>query len=162
MHSWDDFPVLPTEPVTARTEPAKKEIHVGSLHYALLPDNGWGATIAWEAGPELAGRIADDVSAYHVVERTRAGNSRVIAEQRTVPRTEEDQDVIEESVNDYLAEAGIPPRPRGFAWYLKVPPTRSGLKELERAIIAKDTTGLPVDVRRVARTALADFGRTAE
>jgi hypothetical protein len=160
MHSWDDFPVLLA--VTAQGEPAKKEIDVGSQRYALLPDNGWGATITWEAGPERAGRVADDVSAYHVVERTRAGNSRVVAERRTVPRTAADQDIIEESVNDYLAEAGIPPRPPGHAWYLKIPPARSGLKELERAIVANDATGLPADVRRVARAALADFFRTAE
>ena len=151
-YTWDDFPLLTPAPGTR----PPRHIKVGRHHYSLLPDNGWGTTIAWEAGPRLAGRVPDHPSTHTVTERYHDHNRRETT-RRTVPRTEDDQRLIEEFVNDYLAEAGIPPRPHGFAWYLQDPPAHTGLNELTRAINQQDTTGHPTHIRLITRTALARF-----
>jgi len=39
----------------------------------------------------------------------------------TEPRTNEDWEVVDDMVNSFLQEAGVPPRPRGYAWYLELP-----------------------------------------
>lgn len=58
--------------------------------------------------------------------------------------------------NSYLADANIPPRPRGFAWYLKDVPGRE-MGDLWRAINSRVTSLDPADVRAVVKTVLDEF-----
>ena len=56
-----------------------------------LPENGWFALMAWTAGLENVGRLARNRSS------------------------------VDESVNEFRLAAGVPARPSGFDWFLRVP-----------------------------------------
>ncbi|MCQ9164488.1 DUF5956 family protein [Arthrobacter sp. STN4] len=48
--------------------------------------------------------------------------------------TEQDRRCVDQSIDAYLAEAGIPPRPRGWAWLIRIPDTfRTGREFLDHA-----------------------------
>ena len=38
--------------------------------------------------------------------------------------TEADLDSIDDDIDSYLADAGLPPRPRGYDWFIRRPPNR--------------------------------------
>ncbi|MDJ0311962.1 DUF5956 family protein [Arthrobacter sp. H35-D1] len=83
-----------------------------------LPENGWFALMAWVAGPANVGRAAqsDEGRAVRVV-HVHDG-----VEPRTVePFAEGDRRSVDESVNEFLLEAGVPARPAGFDWFMRIP-----------------------------------------
>ena len=104
MKSWDDFRTLDDQ-----------------SGWVEVDENGWGTLLAWVAGPENARRRAttDDGRTVRVVVE-RAG----IPDQHSAePFTARDRDLIEDGINPYLEEAGVPPRPRGYTWFIRVTPT---------------------------------------
>lgn len=103
MKIWDDFESL--------DEPAG---------WAEVSENGWGAMLAWAAGPENTCRqpATDDGRTT----RTTVERPGRPPEHSTEPFTEADRDQIEEGINTYLEAAGVPPRPPGYTWYIRVWP----------------------------------------
>jgi hypothetical protein len=102
LSMWDDFP-----------EGAHPE------GWIELSENGWGAMAAWYAGPDNVRREPMGV---------RTGLVRVTCEKSdgTVssweePITEDDVRGIEDDIDAYLKDAGLPQRPRGYRWFLRLP-----------------------------------------
>ena len=75
-----------------------------------VPENGHGFLVAWLLGPKRVHASASGAVRRFVEVTTSDG------ERWAEPRTPYDQAVIDDSINGYLAEAGIPPRPRQLAW----------------------------------------------
>jgi hypothetical protein len=94
---WNLFLVVDAEPVEVSRErsPDTRVVLIGSRRMLALPDNGYQLLLAWVAGPR-----------------------RVV---RTPAPMHPEQDIIDTFVNSYLTDVGVPPRPRGFAWYLDLP-----------------------------------------
>ena len=86
--------------------------------WELLGDNGWFAMMAWAAGPDNV-RKTEQSDSGRTVRVTHI--SKGVETTFLVPFTPADRCYIEDDVNDYLQEAGIPARPSGFDWYLRVP-----------------------------------------
>lgn len=87
--------------------------------WAELEENGWGTLLAWAARPENTGRFpATDEGRTVRVECERGG---VIAGPWLEAFTPEDRDGIEQDINFFITDAGVPARPRGFTWFLRVP-----------------------------------------
>jgi hypothetical protein len=53
------------------------------------------------------------------VERVSANGVTTV---ETVARTTADQELIDDAIDAYLTDAGLPPRPRGYAWILSASP----------------------------------------
>ncbi|WP_415855213.1 DUF5956 family protein [Sinomonas sp. G460-2] len=98
---WDDFEIA---------EPDDR--------WVLLNETGRDAVIAWFAGPENVSRVprSGEGETVRVTVSRRGG-----ADVRYEPLTDRDRATIEDSIDEYLADAGIPPRPQGYRWFLRVP-----------------------------------------
>lgn len=108
--TWDGYPLL--------EKPRGEPLHV------LLPENGYHAVLAWAAGPEAV---------YTTEDRLPSPPARVTIEhplgvetKYEEPRSQADQDDIDASIDDYLDDVGLPPRPRRRDWYLRVPGKDAG------------------------------------
>lgn len=86
-------------------------------NWSPLPENGWGAVIAYVAGPGRA-RPHDAPLTERTVEVTTVvdGASKSL----TLPMTPEDVAVIAEFVDTHLEEVGIPPAPVTW-WEIDLP-----------------------------------------
>ena len=73
-----------------------------------LEDSTWDATVSALAGEE------------NVLRRLRNG-SRINLD---------DQEIVDSTIDAYLAAADFPPRPRGYDWFLRPPPGLPTLREL--------------------------------
>lgn len=116
-----------------------------------LSENGWGAVIAWLAGPENVVRKPVGQRKDLVRETCTAadGSTRTWTE----PITEADVRGIEDDIDFYLADAGLPPRPRGFHWFLGLPAAVPDEQDFWRRIHeadSGDSAGHPDLVREVA------------
>jgi hypothetical protein len=106
--------------------------------WVLLQETGWDALIGWAAGQSNLRRVrrSDEHRRVHVT-LVRDGTNREFTE----PFTQSDRAIVDESINSYLADAGIPPRPGGYDWYLRVPePFSSGgnlLVEINTRVYAR-------------------------
>jgi hypothetical protein len=108
-YTWDDFPLLQGNPEGTHLE---------------LADNGYQLMLAWVAGPRRVVRTLDErehttesrIYTGMDVRNPPSKPTRVVVE----PRSDEDWAIIDEAANSYLADAGVPPRPRGFRWYLRL------------------------------------------
>lgn len=124
--------------------------------WVALPENGWGAIIAYRVGPgrtrprevPQVGRVVTEVCT------DADGTIRL----PTVAMTPEDLAVIVESVNSYLVEAGLPPAP--LTWWEVAPPDgmtgEALLKRLEDACFQRVTATSGVEVARQYAAVLSD------
>ena len=113
FQSWSDFPVLPE-----RSE--RRAVSDPAARCLELPESGWGALVAWVAGPA---RVARGVAGSHdspVVETVTTAAGTTHRSERA--RTPTDQAEIDDDADAYLKDAGVPARPRGFRWFLRFPP----------------------------------------
>lgn len=74
--------------------------------YTQLPFTGWFLMIGWAA------------RAAHTYRRPGALSETLPSRETLAP---EDEEWIYQMTNDYLAMGGIPPVPRGYAWFLARP-----------------------------------------
>lgn len=118
-YTWDDFPLHTEVPTVEENLPRERVVWIGGRRYLELPDNGYQLLLAWLAGPERVCRTVDRTS--HTVITTSRNQAGRQARVSTQLRTDEDQDIIDSMVNSRLRDAGVPPRPRGFTWYLELP-----------------------------------------
>lgn len=86
-----------------------------------LSDNGWGALVAWLAGPQRTHRLPwnrEGATVAITVERPPG----TVVYRGVRPLAAAEAEEIDDDVDSYLTDAGVPPRPRGFAWHLILPP----------------------------------------
>lgn len=79
-------------------------------------ENGWGALVVWAAGPLHVLRVPAAPRNRETVVVTSYSDGRETREPSRL--TDADLESIDDDIDSYLAEAGLPPRPRGFDWYL--------------------------------------------
>jgi hypothetical protein len=151
-YTWDDFPVRAETPLVEQDQPRERVVRLGDVRYLELPDNGWQLLFAWLAGPRHVCRRLDTVQHLAtVIERGRRGTP---PRTRSEPHTEADRTTIDQMVNSYLHEAGVPPRPSRFVWYLELPPERTP-REIWNAVKLTAQHRDPIHPSQV-KTAMAD------
>lgn len=84
-----------------------------------MAENGFGSAIAFIAGPPNFGRRPADDSGrtVHVALEHPDGSS----EEFDRPFTADDRASVDEAAGWYLADWGMPPRPSGFDWFVRMP-----------------------------------------
>lgn len=156
-YTWDDFPIR-TEPVSiADDQPRQRIVSIAGTRYLELPDNGWELLFAWRAGPRRACRRAD--ATEHTVTSTRRARGDTPQSTTVEARADEDWATIDGFVNSYLHDAGVPPRPRGFTWYLELPAGRTPGDVWNTVSVASARSGPlhPRDVRDAMTVAITDL-----
>ncbi|SCE91680.1 DUF5956 family protein [Micromonospora mirobrigensis] len=103
---WIDVPLSAEAPPAATGE------------YVELPASGWGALVGWAAGPAKLVRVPERPEAHTTVMTTSgpAGDRH-----RRRPRTEAEQVELDGDIDIYLRDGGIPARPAGYRWFLRLP-----------------------------------------
>ncbi|BCW77882.1 DUF5956 family protein [Pseudarthrobacter oxydans] len=104
-----------------------------SDRWAELDETGWDALIAWAAGPQNLRRYPNS-DASRTVSTTRARGDAT--DHFDEPFTETDRQIVDDSVDAYLADAGIPARPRGYRWFLRVPDAYESAHTFHREVHA--------------------------
>jgi hypothetical protein len=118
------------------------------------PENGWGALVAWAAGPLNMVRVPAAPRNRETVVVTQYSDGRVTREPSLL--TDADLESIDDDIDSYLAEAGLPPRPRGFDWYLRPPAAAAGGPDAFWAAVWEGATaGLPNDGMHPSRLRVA-------
>ncbi|OKI18662.1 hypothetical protein A6A25_39630 [Saccharothrix sp. CB00851] len=110
-----DTPVTTLARRPDRPPPAR--LRIEETAYDRVPDTGFTMLIAWLAGPEHLVRLPDR-EPHSVTTAEIRGTSTTT---HTGPRTSTDQEAIDEGIEDYLADAGVPAPPRGHRWYQHLP-----------------------------------------
>ena len=82
-----------------------------------LPETGWGALVAWIAGPSWV--HPDRLRVLPQVRRTVEVDGSAVT--TSTDRSSQDLDAMDEDIAAYLADAGVPPPPRGVRWSLRRP-----------------------------------------
>lgn len=93
-------------------------VHAPEPGWELLPENGWFAMMCWVAGAANLRRFPGSDEGRSV--RVTMVVSKAECSRRE-PFSADDRADVEEAINGYLAATGIPPRPPGFDWFLRVP-----------------------------------------
>ena len=127
---WDDFEV-----VTGEVADADRD------GWTPLPHNGWGALVAFVAGPHHVRGV-----------RRPPGPTRVVCERGGVresflrPASQEDLEMVQDGIVGYLSESRTPPPPAGVTWEILLP---SGMSEvdLDRGVDAAMSTAHDLDFR---------------
>lgn len=119
---WNLFLIVDAEPDEIAVVPPDRVVALHGRRLLALPDNGYQLLLAWVAGPR-----------------------RVV---RTPAPMHPDQEIVDAFVNSYLVEAGAPPRPGGFAWYLDLPEQLEPA-DVWRAVDTGGEHGSQVDLQRI-------------
>lgn len=127
MNGWDEVPTRADPPTDG---------------YYELTENGQGALIGWLSGAGRLVRCPDRLP--HMTIEVCTGPDGETRETR--PRSSTDQQVIDDVVNEHLRDAGIPDRPTGYRWFLRLPEGFSG-ERVESAVISA-MGRLPADHNR--------------
>ncbi|WP_254678558.1 DUF5956 family protein [Arthrobacter sp. 24S4-2] len=119
---------------------ASPELTEAPAGWILATENGWGALVLWAAGQGNFVRIplADRSRQGIIVHQFPDGSER---RTRYVP-TEADLDSIDDDIDTYLADAELPPRPRGYDWFIRPPDATLGEDAFWSAIWAATTAAL--------------------
>ncbi|WP_250444297.1 DUF5956 family protein [Actinotalea sp. C106] len=129
---------------------------VAAAEWVALPENGWGAIIAYRVGPGRT-RPHDFPQERRLVTEV-CTDTDGTARRRTLAMTPKDFADIVESVNSYLVDVGLPPAP--FTWWEVVPPDGmtgdAFLKHLEDASAERVTATSGVEVARQYAAVLTD------
>lgn len=83
-----------------------------------IPANGWGALVAWAAGPMNTCREPATAGERHTEILTMANGAAV--HQPSV-LSDANLESLEDDIDAYLAAASVPPLPRGYAWFIRRP-----------------------------------------
>ena len=117
----------PASPTTWPETPILRD----ATGWVRLEEHGWDALGAWLAGPQRVGRMPEDDSSRLVRVVCEAGG---MITRRDEPFTPADRAIVEGYVNDFLAFAGVPPRPVGFTWFLLLPTNWAEGRDFTREI----------------------------
>lgn len=102
--SWADFPLTNFRPP-------------GATHWQF-PDNGWFVIFLWAAGPEWVVTTEDRTTRDPV--RIACERSDGTVDHREEPFTDDDQTIVDDVLDEDLSQVGLPARPRGRDWYLRI------------------------------------------
>lgn len=123
---------------------ASTELAEAPSGWIRATENGWGALVVWAAGQGNFVRVPAAAGDRYgmVVHRDRNGSER----QQPFVLAEADLESIDDDIDSYLADAGLPPRPRGYDWFIRRPPnTDPGEDGFWSAVWAATTATLPHD-----------------
>jgi len=145
---WDDVPLASV-------------VSDGLLQrFAEVPDNGYELCIAWAAAPRHLVRVPAE-SADRLVREVRTDRSgrKTIVDRH---RTPEEESEVSSLVNYFLSEAGVPPRPSRYRWFIELPSSNldgvsdfRGLVSLVRSRQGRDDSAS--SVLRAAQSVLNDL-----
>ena len=139
---------------------ASAELAEAPAGWILATENGWGALVVWAAGQGNFVRVRAAAGERYgtVVHRLQNGSERL----EPFVLTEPDLESIDDDIDSYLADAGLPPRPRGYDWFIRRPPnTDPGEDAFWGAVWAAATATLrhdavhPSTLKGFAKEALA-------
>lgn len=92
-----------------------------------------------------------------------AGEGNVLRQQRGEgPVNEKDQEIIDSTIDEYLVAAELPPRPRGYAWFLRPPSGLPTLRSLHERLNEDNSErnpheSLPGELRELIEASLHRF-----
>ncbi len=104
-----------------------------------LPHNGWGALVAFVAGPAHVRGV-----------RRPPGPTRVVCERGGLresflrPASQEDLEMIQDGIVGYLSESRTPPPPAGVTWEIRLPPGMTEV-DLDRGVDSAMCTAHDLD-----------------
>lgn len=131
----------------------------GSGPWIDLPSNGWGALVAYLAGP---GRVRALQRERPTVTTTSTGIDGIDLID-TQPATAADLAMMDRFVDAYLVEHEVPPCPPGLAFQLRVPPPfewEELVSKLNQAVLRDAADGSPLAERDAMRRVLDEaFGQ---
>lgn len=120
------------------------EVSEAPQDWILATENGWGALVLWAAGPANFVRVpkAKGDRFGKILHRLPDGRDQ----SESFLLTDADLSSIDDDIDIYLADVNLPPRPRGFDWYIR-PPSRNDLagEAFWSAVWAATTDSLPYD-----------------
>lgn len=123
------------------------ELAAAPAGWILATENGWGALAVWAAGDGNFIRVpvADRARQGDVVHRRPDGIERT----EVFTLTEADLASIDDDIDAYLADAGLPPRPRGYDWFIRRPARIAAGKDTFWGVLwSAATAELPGDAVR--------------
>ncbi|MBN3498842.1 hypothetical protein JYA52_15160 [Arthrobacter pascens] len=82
-------------------------------------ENGWGALVVWAAGPGNVVRVPAAPRDRHTVVVTHYPDGSEHREPSMLSDAELES--IDDDIDAYLDDAGLPPRPRGYDWFIRRP-----------------------------------------
>lgn len=106
------------------------------LGWMELSENGWGAIASWFAGPENVVRepMGERTDLIRVTCELADGTVKSFTE--TI--TEAEVPGIENDIDAYLEDSGLPARPHGFRWFLKLPANVQDAEMFWRLLVEAD------------------------
>lgn len=112
---------------------------VGTRHpgWIELSENGWGAIAAWFAGPRNV--IREPMGERTDVVKVTCEMADGTSSSRTEPITEADVRDIEDVIESYLLDSGLPARPRGYRWFMRLPAAVKDEREFWRHLNEADS-----------------------
>ncbi|WP_223917556.1 DUF5956 family protein [Arthrobacter sp. NicSoilC12] len=131
-----------------------------SDRWAELDETGWDALIGWAAGAQNLRRSPNSDAGRTVSMTCTRGDA---TEHFDEPFTEGDRQVVDDSVDAYLADAGIPARPRGYRWFIRVPDTYESAhafhRDVHRALnsVTPPSPAHPANWRTVIERVIAEL-----
>lgn len=136
---WENYPIVARPP-----------------GWIELTENGWGAMASWFAGPENVVREPMGERTDLVRVRCEKPDGTVTSVTETI--TEAEIEDIEDDIDSYLAYSGLPNRPHGYRWFLRLP---SGVKDEEDfwSLLTEADFKMP-DTNRDPKREAANLGET--
>ncbi len=130
-----------------------------SASWVELPENGWGALMGWAAGRENLRRHPSSDTGRVVTGYTEHAGVRRYFEE---PFTAADRQGVDNDIDVYLGDAGLPPRPGGYVWSIRVPDGHASpeafLADVDTAILrAAGSVTHPKRLRPIFAAVLRDF-----
>jgi hypothetical protein len=120
------------------------EVSEAPQDWILATENGWGALVLWAAGPGNFVRVPKAMGDRFGKILHRLPNDGDQSEPFLL--TDADLSAIDDDIDNYLAEADLPARPRGFDWYIRPPSGNDFAGEVFwSAVWAATTESLPYD-----------------
>lgn len=116
---WEQVPHAPDNVAVIEVpgRPESTRLKLDGVTYAQVPDTGWTMLIAWLAGRNHLVRLPDNEQ--HTVAVTTVDDGTTTRTRE--PRNQSDQDMIDDGIDEYLADAWVPSPPRGYRWYQRPP-----------------------------------------
>jgi hypothetical protein len=142
------------------------ELAEGEPGWHEVTENGWGAIKLWCAGPENRGRISREGDRPPVIVTVERGESVSTLE---TPFTAYDLDVVDSGIDNFLEDADLPPLPplpRGYRWFVRIPAGWSGddleehINSLANAALSDQSPG-PKDWLRQLEPIMRDLYKTS-
>jgi hypothetical protein len=147
--SWDNVPLLDCAPKVAGDGETWHEVE----------EYGLAVLVLWSLRLERAASSPHDTPPTTRVTREDAGRRETWERDRTA----EEQTAVDDDLDELLAEAGVPPRPRGRRWFVRLPEhvsledaVRTWWQQINQQLAGKDQT--PAEELRVVSEILAREG----